>query len=169
MELCEVMLNCSNINWVIPTMTTHSSELPVTCCLCFSVRQMPCSKMESYVVMWRPVTAIMESVIHSVTSVQNCGDLVSSHFFLFQFVPIKCLFACLKISLSFPKYLILRGNQVSRSSHTYPDKPWRNIKVSTCNRQTDRPLYVWSDLVICKFGKVWSYMTPNVLTETGCL
>ena len=26
-----------------------------------------------------------------------------------------------------------------------------------------------SDLVICKFEKAWSYMTPNVLTETWCL
>ena len=25
-----------------------------------------------------------------------------------------------------------------------------------------------SDLVICKFRKVWSYMTLNVLTETRC-
>ena len=44
----------------------------------------------------------------------------------------------------------------------------RKIKVTICNHHDDSPLYVWSDLVIRKFRKVWSYMTLNVLTETRC-
>ena len=36
-----------------------------------------------------------------------------------------------------------------------------------CNHQADSQLYVWSDLVICKFRKVWLYMTPNALTENA--
>ena len=52
------------------------------------------------------------------------------------------------------------GDKVSMLNHTYPHKPVGKIKVSICNHQADTPLYVWlrSDLVICKFRNVWSYI-----------
>ena len=57
-------------------------------------------------------------------------------------------------------------------THTYPHKPLSKIKVIICNHQADSQLssYVWPDiwLVIFKFRKVWSYITPNVLTDTRC-
>ena len=36
--------------------------------------------------------------------------------------------------------------EVSMLNHTYPHKPLRKIKVTTCNHQADSPLYVWSDV-----------------------
>ena len=37
-------------------------------------------------------------------------------------------------------------------------KPLRKIKVIIFNHQADSPFYVWPDLAICKFRKVWSYI-----------
>ena len=60
-----------------------------------------------------------------------------------------------------------RGDiKVSMLTHTFSHKFLKKIKVTRCNHQADRPLFVWTDLIICKFRKVRSYMTPNVLTET---
>ena len=61
----------------------------------------------------------------------------------------------------------LGGDKASMFTHTYPHKPLGKIKVTICNHQADSSLYV-SELVIYKFRQVWSYMTPNVLTETRC-
>ena len=36
-----------------------------------------------------------------------------------------------------------------------------------CNDQADSPLYVWPDVWSCDL-QVWSFMTPNVLTEIRC-
>ena len=59
-------------------------------------------------------------------------------------------------------------NSVSDPNHCHPykHKPLSKIKETICSHQADSPLYVWPDLVICKFRKIWSYMTLNVLTET---
>ena len=57
-----------------------------------------------------------------------------------------------------------RGDKVSILTNTYTHKPLRKIKVTICNHQADTQLM--SDLVTCKFRKVWSYMTLNALTET---
>ena len=64
----------------------------------------------------------------------------------------------------------LGGDKVSLLTHTYPHKTLRKIKVATCNHQADSSITcgLMSDLVICKFRKVWSCMTPNVLTEIRC-
>ena len=74
------------------------------------------------------------------------------HFFISRFIPT---FGCDKVSM-----LI----------HTYPHKPMTKIKVILCiTRLTAHFLYgLMSDLVICKFRKVWSCMTPDVLTESRC-
>ena len=71
-------------------------------------------------------------------------------------------------SASVPYYQTLGGDEVSLLTRTYPHKPPRKIQVTICNHQADSPLMhgLMSDLVMCKFRKVWSYMTPNVLTET---
>ena len=48
--------------------------------------------------------------------------------------------------------------------------PQRNIKVPYANTRLTAHFMcdLMSDLVIRKFKKVWSCMTPNVLTETRC-
>ena len=49
---------------------------------------------------------------------------------------------------------------------TYPHKPMRKI-VTICSHQTDTSHLVWpGDLQALK--RIWSYVTPNVLTETRC-
>ena len=64
-----------------------------------------------------------------------------------------------------------RGDQVSMLTHTYPHKPLRKIFKwpYVITRLRDHFMCgLASDLVICKFKKVWSYMTRNVHTETRC-
>ena len=59
----------------------------------------------------------------------------------------------------------LGGDKVSMLTHRFPHKPLRNgitrLTAQFC-------VAMMSDLVICKFRKVWLYVTPNVLTETRC-
>ena len=38
------------------------------------------------------------------------------------------------------------GGKVSMLTHTYPYKPLKKIKVTICNQQADRQLYVWPDV-----------------------
>ena len=62
----------------------------------------------------------------------------------------------------------LGGDKGSMLTHTYQHKPPIKIKVTICNHQADSSLYVWpdvwsGDLQVQK--KIWSYMTPNVLTS----
>ena len=75
--------------------------------------------------------------------------------------------------LSFSQELPLGVIKLSMLTHTFPHKPRRKSKVIICNHQADSLAHcmcgLMSDLVICKFRKVWSYMTPNVLTETGVI
>ena len=55
----------------------------------------------------------------------------------------------------------LRGNKVSRLTHTYPHKPTRKIEVTTCCHQADSPLFMWPD--------VWSGDLKNmVIHDTKC-
>ena len=49
--------------------------------------------------------------------------------------------------------LTLRGDKVNMLTYTYPHKPPRKIKVVICTDQAESPLYVWFNLVICKFSK----------------
>ena len=64
-----------------------------------------------------------------------------------------------------------RGIRVIMITHSCPHKPLRKITVAICSHQVDIPFYTWSD--VC-FGdlqakeRVWSYMTPNILTKTKC-
>ena len=65
------------------------------------------------------------------------------------------------------------GDKVSMLTHTYPHKARRKIEVTICKitRLTAHFMCgLMSDLLICTclYLKVWSYMTPNVLTETRC-
>ena len=63
------------------------------------------------------------------------------------------------------------GDKVSMLTHTYPHKPLRKIKVTIyaiIRLTTSFMCGLMSDLVICKFRKVWLYMTPNILNETRC-
>ena len=65
----------------------------------------------------------------------------------------------------------LWGDKVSMLTHTYPHKPRRKIEVTICKitRLTAHFMCgLMFDLLIFKFMKVWSYKTPNVLTETRC-
>ena len=53
----------------------------------------------------------------------------------------------------------------------FPSACKETSQTSSCNHQADSPLYgwpgVWSGKLQVK-KKVWSYMTPNVLSETRC-
>ena len=49
------------------------------------------------------------------------------------------------------------GDKVSMLTHTYTTRLTAHFM---CGLR--------SDLVICKFRKIWSHMTVNVLTETKC-
>ena len=65
------------------------------------------------------------------------------------------------------------GDKVSMLTHTYPHKARRKIEVTICKitRLTAHFMCgLMSDLLICTclYLKVWSDMTPNVLTETRC-
>ena len=64
----------------------------------------------------------------------------------------------------------LGGDKVSMLTHTYPHNPLKiEMTIYAITRLTAHFMCgLMSDLVICKFRKVWSYMTPNVLTETRC-
>ena len=55
-------------------------------------------------------------------------------------------------------------------THTHPHKPQRDIKgPSAITRLTTHfTCGLMSDLVICKHKRVWSYLTPNVLTGASC-
>ena len=44
------------------------------------------------------------------------------------------------------KLISFRADEVSVLTHTYPHKPLRKIKVTICNHQADKPLYVWPDV-----------------------
>ena len=84
----------------------------------------------------------------------------------FVYIPAYAIFVCLSSRL-FPS----GGDKVSMWTHTYPHKLLRKIKVTICNHQADRSLYVWPNVWSgnCKFRKkIWLYMTLNVLTETRC-
>ena len=76
----------------------------------------------------------------------------------------RCTCACRNIKVHVNS-VTLRGDKVSMLTHTYSCKPLRKIKAIIFNHQADSHLMygLTSDLVICKFRKAWSYMTPNVL------
>ena len=64
----------------------------------------------------------------------------------------------------------LGGDKVSMLTNTYPHKTLRKTEVTLCNHQAESHVMcdLMADLVICKFQKVWSYMTPNVFTGARC-
>ena len=71
-----------------------------------------------------------------------------------------------------PPFLLptLRGDKVSMLTHTYPRKPLGILKglYAITTLAAHFMCGLMSDLVICKFRKVWPYMILNVLTETRC-
>ena len=61
---------------------------------------------------------------------------------------------------------------MSMLTHTYPHKPLKKIKVAiyAITRLTAHLMCgLMSDLVSCKFKKVWSYTTTNVLLRPGVI
>ena len=81
-------------------------------------------------------------------------------------ISFEAKFMCISFAELFHKVFIsiipFGGDKVSMLTHTYPHKPLRKIKMTICNHQVDSPLHVWSDLVICKFGK------NMVIHDTEC-
>ena len=70
----------------------------------------------------------------------------------------------------FAIFASLRGDKVSMLTHTYTHKPLRKVKwTSAITRLTAHLMCgLMFDLVHCRHREKdrWSYMTPNVLTET---
>ena len=80
-------------------------------------------------------------------------------------ISFRCLWTTWNTIWSNTGYLLtspLEGDKVSMFTHTYPHKPPRNIKVTTCNHQADFMCGLMSCLVVCKFRK------SMVIHDTEC-
>ena len=71
------------------------------------------------------------------------------------------------------KIAVVVSNNICLLEYDIINKPMWKKKVVIWSDLVDRPNYLWSDIcsgnwqfAICSLKGLWSYMTPNVLTET---